>query len=182
MSPACSAWHGRSASWRSASRTSTAVMPTSSRRSRSVSVSSRPGRGVPPASGCARRDRRPGGGVARSHAPGRADPRAVVGKLGQAVVSAAAVDGLRNVEVVPLVGGLATDGSLVASQELVRELAVRLGRRTDACTDRPCCTPTPRGTRCLPNRLSEESSRGLGPPTSPWSRSARSTQNRLAGV
>ena len=45
----------------------------------------------------------------------------------EAVVSAAAVDGLRNVEVVPLVGGLATDGSVVASQELVRELAARLG-------------------------------------------------------
>ena len=45
----------------------------------------------------------------------------------EAVVSAAAADGLRNVEVVPLVGGLATDGSVVASQELVRELAARLG-------------------------------------------------------
>ena len=45
----------------------------------------------------------------------------------EAVVSAVAADGLRNVEVVPLVGGLATDGSVVASQELVRELAARLG-------------------------------------------------------
>ena len=45
----------------------------------------------------------------------------------EAVVSAAAADGLRNVEVVPLMGGLATDGSVVASQELVRELAARLG-------------------------------------------------------
>ena len=45
----------------------------------------------------------------------------------EAVVSAAAVDGLRNVEVVPLVGGLATDGSVVASQELVRQLAARIG-------------------------------------------------------
>ena len=49
------------------------------------------------------------------------------GNLMKAVVSAATADGLRDVEVVPLLGGLATDGSVVASQELVRELAVRLG-------------------------------------------------------
>lgn len=97
-----------------------------------------------------------------------------------AVVSAAAADGLRDVEVVPLVGGLATDGSVMASQELVRELAARLGA-TYGCLHGPALLHSdPRGTRCLPNRRSEESSRGLGPPTSPWSRSARSTQNRLA--
>jgi DNA-binding transcriptional regulator LsrR (DeoR family) len=44
-----------------------------------------------------------------------------------AIVSAVAVDGPRDVEVVPLVGGLATGRSRVASQELVRELAARLG-------------------------------------------------------
>jgi DNA-binding transcriptional regulator LsrR (DeoR family) len=45
----------------------------------------------------------------------------------QAVVSAVAVDEPRRVEIVPLVGGLATGGSLMAAQELVRELAARLG-------------------------------------------------------
>ena len=45
----------------------------------------------------------------------------------RAVVAAVAVDTPRRVEVVPLVGALTTDGSLVAGQELVRELAGRLG-------------------------------------------------------
>lgn len=45
----------------------------------------------------------------------------------QAMISALAVDKPRDVEVVPLVGGLATGASLVAGQELVRELAGRLG-------------------------------------------------------
>jgi DNA-binding transcriptional regulator LsrR (DeoR family) len=45
----------------------------------------------------------------------------------QAMVSAVSVEKPRNVEVVPLVGGLATGESLVAGQELVRELAGRLG-------------------------------------------------------
>jgi DNA-binding transcriptional regulator LsrR (DeoR family) len=45
----------------------------------------------------------------------------------QATVSAVAVDQPRSVEVVPLVGGLKTAESLVAGQELVRELAARLG-------------------------------------------------------
>jgi DNA-binding transcriptional regulator LsrR (DeoR family) len=45
----------------------------------------------------------------------------------QAMVAAVAVDKPRDVEVVPLVGGLAVDASLVAGQELVRELAGRLG-------------------------------------------------------
>jgi DNA-binding transcriptional regulator LsrR (DeoR family) len=45
----------------------------------------------------------------------------------QAMVAAVAVDKPRGVEVVPLVGGLTVDASLVAGQELVRELAGRLG-------------------------------------------------------
>jgi DNA-binding transcriptional regulator LsrR (DeoR family) len=45
----------------------------------------------------------------------------------EAVVSAMAADGPRSVEVVPLVGGLATGGSVAASQELVREMAARIG-------------------------------------------------------
>jgi DNA-binding transcriptional regulator LsrR (DeoR family) len=45
----------------------------------------------------------------------------------QAMVSAVSVDQPRSVEVVPLVGGLKTAESLVAGQELVRELAGRLG-------------------------------------------------------
>jgi DNA-binding transcriptional regulator LsrR (DeoR family) len=45
----------------------------------------------------------------------------------QAMVSAVSVDQPRCVEVVPLVGGLKTAVSLVAGQELVRELAGRLG-------------------------------------------------------
>jgi DNA-binding transcriptional regulator LsrR (DeoR family) len=45
----------------------------------------------------------------------------------QATVSAVAVDQPRSVEVVPLVGGLKTAESLVAGQELVREVAGRLG-------------------------------------------------------
>src|SRR3954449_11594648 len=45
----------------------------------------------------------------------------------QAMVAAMAVDQPRSVEVVPLVGGLSTADSLVAGQELVRELAGRLG-------------------------------------------------------
>src|SRR3954452_24370515 len=45
----------------------------------------------------------------------------------QALVSEVAVDQPRSVEVVPLVGGLKTAESLVAGQELVRELAGRLG-------------------------------------------------------
>jgi DNA-binding transcriptional regulator LsrR (DeoR family) len=51
----------------------------------------------------------------------------------QAVVAAVAVDEPRMVEVVPLVGGLATDASLAASQELVHDLAVRLGTATYRC-------------------------------------------------
>ena len=50
----------------------------------------------------------------------------------QAVVAAVAVDEPRMVEVVPLVGGLAT-ASLAASQELVHDLAVRLGAATYRC-------------------------------------------------
>jgi DNA-binding transcriptional regulator LsrR (DeoR family) len=45
----------------------------------------------------------------------------------QAMVSAVSVGRPRSVEVVPLVGGLKTAESLVAAQELVRELAGRLG-------------------------------------------------------
>jgi DNA-binding transcriptional regulator LsrR (DeoR family) len=45
----------------------------------------------------------------------------------QAMVSAISVDQPRSVEVVPLVGGLKTAESLVSGQELVRELAGRLG-------------------------------------------------------
>jgi len=45
----------------------------------------------------------------------------------QAMVESFLVDQPRNVEVVPLVGGLSTADSLVAGQELVRELAGRLG-------------------------------------------------------
>ena len=45
----------------------------------------------------------------------------------QAMVAAVAVDKPRDVEVVPLVGGLTVAASLVAGQELVRELAGRLG-------------------------------------------------------
>src|SRR5919112_3817428 len=45
----------------------------------------------------------------------------------QAMVSAVLVDQPRSVEVVPLVGGLKTTESLVSGQELVRELAGRLG-------------------------------------------------------
>jgi DNA-binding transcriptional regulator LsrR (DeoR family) len=45
----------------------------------------------------------------------------------EAAVSEVTVDGPRAVEVVPLMGGLETGGSVVASQELVRELAARLG-------------------------------------------------------
>jgi DNA-binding transcriptional regulator LsrR (DeoR family) len=45
----------------------------------------------------------------------------------QAVVNAVAAGQLREVEVVPLVGGLSTTASLATAQELVRELAARLG-------------------------------------------------------
>jgi DNA-binding transcriptional regulator LsrR (DeoR family) len=48
----------------------------------------------------------------------------------QAVVAAVAVDEPRTVEVVPLVGWLASGASVPASQELVRDLAVRLGTAT----------------------------------------------------
>ena len=103
-------------------------MPTSSRRSRSVSVLAhvrvavfRPRQDALAATGALAAEwldhtLRDGQILALSS-----------GSSVEAVVSAAAADGLRNVEVVPLVGGLATDGSVVASQELVRELAARLG-------------------------------------------------------
>jgi DNA-binding transcriptional regulator LsrR (DeoR family) len=45
----------------------------------------------------------------------------------QAVVAAVVVERSRRVEVVPLVGGLASDASLDAGQELVCDLAARLG-------------------------------------------------------
>jgi DNA-binding transcriptional regulator LsrR (DeoR family) len=45
----------------------------------------------------------------------------------QAVVNSVAVDQPRKVEVVPLVGGLSTTASMATAQELVRELAARLG-------------------------------------------------------
>ena len=45
----------------------------------------------------------------------------------RAVVAAVSVSEPRRVEVVPLAGGLTSDGSLVAGRELVRELASRLG-------------------------------------------------------
>jgi DNA-binding transcriptional regulator LsrR (DeoR family) len=45
----------------------------------------------------------------------------------QAVVNAVPAGQLRKVEVVPLVGGLSTTASLATAQELVRELAARLG-------------------------------------------------------
>jgi DNA-binding transcriptional regulator LsrR (DeoR family) len=45
----------------------------------------------------------------------------------RAVISAVAADGPRNLEVVPLMGGLPTANSAVAGQELVRDLAGRLG-------------------------------------------------------
>jgi DNA-binding transcriptional regulator LsrR (DeoR family) len=47
----------------------------------------------------------------------------------QAVVEAVTVDKPRNVEIVPLVGGLSTTASLTSAQELVRELAARVGGR-----------------------------------------------------
>jgi len=49
------------------------------------------------------------------------------GRSLQAMVAAFSVDQPRSAEVVPLVGGLKTAESLVAGQELVRELAGRLG-------------------------------------------------------
>jgi DNA-binding transcriptional regulator LsrR (DeoR family) len=49
------------------------------------------------------------------------------GRSLQAVVSAVSVDEPRQLEVVPLMGGLPTASSAVAGQELVRELAGRLG-------------------------------------------------------
>jgi DNA-binding transcriptional regulator LsrR (DeoR family) len=49
------------------------------------------------------------------------------GRALQAMVAATTVDKPRSVEVVPLVGGLSTAESLVAGQELVRDLAGRLG-------------------------------------------------------
>ena len=52
------------------------------------------------------------------------------GTVVRAVVAAVAVDEPRTVEVVPLVGGLGTRTSLAASQELVRDLAARLGTAT----------------------------------------------------
>lgn len=45
----------------------------------------------------------------------------------QAVVTAVAVEEPRRVEIVPLLGGMPAGTSLAAAQELVRELAVRLG-------------------------------------------------------
>ena len=45
----------------------------------------------------------------------------------QAMVESFSVDQPRSVEVLPLIGGLSTADSLVAGQELVRELAGRLG-------------------------------------------------------
>ncbi len=45
----------------------------------------------------------------------------------RAMVSAVSIDRPRSVELVPLLGGLSTAESLVAGQELVRELAGRLG-------------------------------------------------------
>jgi DNA-binding transcriptional regulator LsrR (DeoR family) len=51
----------------------------------------------------------------------------------QAVVAAVAVDEPRMVEVVPLIGGLTTETSLASSQELVRDLAIRLGTATYRC-------------------------------------------------
>jgi DNA-binding transcriptional regulator LsrR (DeoR family) len=45
----------------------------------------------------------------------------------QAMVAATSVDKPRSVELVPLIGGLSTAESLVAGQELVRDLAGRLG-------------------------------------------------------
>jgi DNA-binding transcriptional regulator LsrR (DeoR family) len=49
------------------------------------------------------------------------------GAVVEAVVSGMTIEGPRAVEVVPLMGGLETGGSVGASQELVRELAARLG-------------------------------------------------------
>jgi len=51
----------------------------------------------------------------------------------QAVVAAVAVDQPRMVEVVPLVGELPGGASLAASQELVHDMAVRLGTATYRC-------------------------------------------------
>ena len=177
MSRACWAWHGRSASWRSASRTSTAVMPTSSRRSRSVSVSCTSGsrssarvRMRSPRQALWRRS----GSITRSgtgrSSRCRREARSRPSSRQRRSTGCATSRSCRW-----WAASRPTDPSWRARSSSV---SWRLGseRRTAACTDRPCCTPTPRGTRCLPNRRSEGSSRGLGPPTSPWSASARSTQ------
>ena len=98
----------------------------------------------------------------------------------QAMVDAFSVDQPRNVEVVPLMGGLATDGSVVASRNSSASWRPDSERRTAAYTDQPCCTPIPRATRCLPNRRSAGSWRGLVRPTSRWSASERSARTRAS--
>jgi DNA-binding transcriptional regulator LsrR (DeoR family) len=60
----------------------------------------------------------------------------------QAMVTAVPAEGPRSVEVVPLVGGLSATRSLVSAQELVRELADRLGGRYRYLHAPALCTST----------------------------------------
>ena len=93
----------------------------------------------------------------------------------QAMVEAFSVDQPRSVEVVPLVGGLSTAESLVAGQELVRELAGRLG-----ATYRYLHAPGPAALGGRARRAAGRAGDRGGPasarvpPTSPWSGSAPS--------
>ena len=81
----------------------------------------------------------------------------------QAVVAAVAVDEPRMVEVVPLVGGLATGASLAASQELVHDLAVRLGTATYRCLYGPALLHSESARDTLARRAVDRSYRGTCP-------------------
>ena len=97
----------------------------------------------------------------------------------QAVVAAVAVDEPRMVEVVPLVGGLATSTPLAACQELVRDLAARLGTATYRYLYSPALLHSrPHATHCSPSRRSATPWHVPGRPTSRWSESAPSAQVR----
>ena len=95
-----------------------------------------------------------GRGVARRHAPRRPDPCAFMGDVRSGRRRGGGGRGSATVEVVPLVGGLATDGSSSRARSSSASWRPGSVRRTGTCTDRPCCTPTRRGTRCSPSRRS----------------------------
>ena len=104
----------------------------------------------------------------------------------QATVAAVAVDEPRRVEVVPLVGGLATARHWQRTKNWCATwLRGSAGPPTDTCIAPPYCIQRPHATHCSPSHRSAIPWHVPGRPTSHWlgsEHSARARRRRSSGV